>query len=231
MRRLEGLGRGLRGLGAIAGEPPPFAIAFTGLSTDSLGSYGQVGNHAAISYTITPDNGTETVKWSNSSNPASAATFGTGANPTTFAAADGFFVYLHVTDGGDTISRAFPARYAPGAFGALTGQTFNDDSGNQTYVFAAATGSNLTWTYSLVSPPFGVSIVYATRTITFATDPLVIQTGTPVTVRATDQYGREIDRTFTFSIQEDGGWIIDSPSIVSSPTVNPPVVSGTSIIG
>jgi hypothetical protein len=214
-----------------AGEPPPFAIAFTGLSTDSMGAYGQVGNHAAISYTITPDNGTETVKWSNSSNPASAATFGTGANPTTFASVDGFNVFLHVTDGGDTISRAFPARYAPGAFGALTGQTFNDDSGNQTYVFAAATGANLTWTYSLIDPPSGVSIVSATRTITFATDPLVIQTGTPVTVRAADQYGREIDRTFTFSIQEDGGWIIDSPSIVSSPTVNLPVVSGTSIIG
>jgi hypothetical protein len=227
MRRLK-LGLGLTKGG---GTPPPFTVSFTGLSTDSLGSYGQIGNHAAISYTITPDLGTETVKWSNSANPADAATFGTGASPTTFTSVDGFSVFLHVTDNAETRTFSFPARYAPGAFGALSNQSFAEDTGNRTYVFSAATGANLTWTYSLVSPPSGVTIDSATRTVTFNTDTMAQQTGTPFTVRATDQYGRQIDQTATISITEPGEWIISGTSIIASPEVTPPVVSGTSITG
>jgi hypothetical protein len=56
---------------------------------------------------------TETVKWSNSSNPAGAATYGTGASPTDYTAGDGGNLWLHVTDNGETVSRAAPIRRAP----------------------------------------------------------------------------------------------------------------------
>lgn len=92
-----------------------FNITFTGLSTDFIGTFGEIGQHASISYTIDPDNGTETVKWSNSPNPADAATYGTGANPTDFAASEGSLVYLHVTDdnggGPETRTFSFTARF------------------------------------------------------------------------------------------------------------------------
>lgn len=189
-----------RPFGVKRGAGGSFTISFVGLSTDSLGAYAEVGDHAAISYTISPDNGTETVKWSNSSNPADAATYGTGASPTDFTAGDGSALYLHVTDGAETVTRSVAIRRAEGTFGALSNQSFTDDTGNQTYIFAAATGTGLTWTYSLVSPPSGVSLVSATRTITFDTNALAIQSGTVITVRALDQYGHAIDQTFTLTI-------------------------------
>jgi hypothetical protein len=103
------------------GERAPFSFAFTGLATDSFGTYGPIGGHAGIGFvaidrqgnSITPD----AVKWSASLNPAAAATFGTGASPTDFAIANGFFVYLHMTyDAGEgpfTVTRSFAARPAP----------------------------------------------------------------------------------------------------------------------
>lgn len=97
--------------------------------------------------------------------------------------------------------------YAAGSFGAMTNQSFTDDTGNQTYTFAAATGANLTWTYSLVTATAGVTIDSATRTITFDTGALAVQSGTTFTVRATDQYGRTIDRSATFAITENLGGI------------------------
>lgn len=201
------------------GEPPAFNVSFTGLSSDSIGAYGQIGNHAAISYTITPDLTTETVKWSNSANPADAATFGTGANPTTFASVDGFRVYLHVTDdpvdnpdvGPVTRSFSFPVRYAPGAFGALVAQEFGELDGEQTYVFAAATGANLTWTYTLVSPPTGVTIDSASRTVTFDLDNMMPQVSS-FTVRATDQYGRTIDQSASLTVN----FVVKSIVLVSA---------------
>lgn len=208
--------RGLRlglGLSAGGGAAPPFSISFTGLLTDSLGAYAAPGSHASVGYTITPDLTTETVKWSNSANPADAATYGTGASPTDFTASDGATVYLHVTDdpvddpdlGPITRTFSFGVRYAPGAFGALSNQSFTEGTGNQTYVFSAATGSNLTWTYGLVSPPSGVTIDGDTRTVTFNTATLEVQAGTSFTVRATDQYGRTIDQSATFAIVADTG--------------------------
>lgn len=214
----------------------PFRVALTGRSTDSLGAYGQIGGHAAIGFTataggapVTPD----AVKWSASPDPAAAATFGTASNPTDFAALStpGDRLYLHVTALGATITRSFPARYAPGAFAALVAQTFTEDTGGRDYTFAAATGAGLTWAYGLVSPPAGVTL--AGRTVGFATDVLPLAE-TPYTVRATDQYGRFIDRVGLVTIQEApaaGPWIIDGSIILASPTVAPPTVSGSNITG
>jgi hypothetical protein len=157
----------------------------------------------AIGYTVTPVFTPDEVKWSASSNPAAAATFGAGASPSPFASADGFLVYLHVRQGAVWVTRSFPARHAPGAFAALSNQSFADNSGPQTYIFPAATGAGLTWTYALTSPPAGVTINSSTRTITFDTNALALQTGTVIAVTATDQYGRVATgspRTFTLAI-------------------------------
>jgi hypothetical protein len=178
-----------------------FAVTLTGLSTDSLGTYGQVGSHASIGFTTTPVITPNEVKWSASASTGAAATFGTGANPTDFTAADGFLVYLHVRRNAEWVTRSFTARRAPGAFGTLANQSFADNTGDQTYVFPAATGTGLTWTYTLVSPPSGVTINSGTRTITFDTNALAVQSGTVITVRAVDQYGRNPgDRAFTLAI-------------------------------
>jgi hypothetical protein len=213
MRRLR-LGFGLtRGR---AGPAASFSVSITGGSSDSLGTYAQVGGHASIGYVETPTSGIETVKWSNSSNPADAATYGTGANPTDFTAGDGGTLWLHVTIGAETVSRSLPIRRAAGSFAALSNQSFTDDTGNQTYVFSAATGTGLTWTYALTSPPSGVTINSGTRTITFDTAALAVQAGTVITVTATDQYGRAATgspRTFTLTIaaptQATGGADLD----------------------
>jgi hypothetical protein len=92
---------------------------------------------------------------------------------------------------------------ALGFFAPLTTQAFTDNSGNQTYVFPAATGAGLTWTYALTSPPSGVTINSATRTITFDTNAMAPQSGTVITVTATDSLGRAATgspRTFALTI-------------------------------
>jgi hypothetical protein len=200
MRRLR-LGFGLtRGR---AGPAASFSVSITGGSSDSLGTYAQVGNQASIGYVETPTSGSETVKWSNSSNPAAAATYGTGANPTDFTAGDGGTLWLHVTIGAETVSRSLPIRRAPGSFAALTNQSFTDDTGNQTYTYAAATGTGLTWTYAPTGLFTGVTHDAGTRTFTFGTNALAVQSGTVLGVTATDQYGRAATgspRTFTLAI-------------------------------
>jgi hypothetical protein len=92
---------------------------------------------------------------------------------------------------------------ALGFFPALFTQAFADNSGNQTYVFAPATGTGLTFTYALTSPPAGVTINGATRTITFDTNAMAPQSGTIITVTATDNLGRAATgspRTFALTI-------------------------------
>ncbi len=80
------------------------SVVMTGLTSGEA----RPGTHATIGYTIDPDNGTDTAKWSNSSNASDPATYGTGANPTNFTAGDGGTLYLHVTDGGETVTVAAP---------------------------------------------------------------------------------------------------------------------------
>jgi hypothetical protein len=108
-------------------------------------------------------------------------------------------------DGTPYTSAARRVVYAAGSFGALSNQSFEEDNGDETYVFDAATGTGLTWTYSLVSPPSGVTINSGTRTITFDTDALAVQSGTAIGVAAVDQYGRAATgspRSFDLTITE-----------------------------
>jgi hypothetical protein len=98
------------GIGAnSAAEPDAFGVTFTGLTDGEA----RVGGHASIGYTTDPVSATETVKWSSSSNSAGAATYGTGESPTDYTAGDGGNLWLHVTDNGETVSRAAPIRRAP----------------------------------------------------------------------------------------------------------------------
>lgn len=180
-----------------------FTITLTGTTFDEARNGNSIG--VAISPAL---GGGETVsyQWTDNDTPIGGATASTftvniGTNFT-----DGQTLRCEVTIDGETFtSNGAPVRYDPGAFAALTNQSFTDDTGNQTYVFTAATGTGLTWTYALTSPPAGVSIVSATRTITHDTDAMAVQSGTVITVTATDQYGREATgspRTYNLTISE-----------------------------
>lgn len=101
--------------------------------------------------------------------------------------------------------------YAVGSFAALTPQTYTDDTGNQTYTHAAATGTGLTWTYAATGLISGVTYDPATRTFTSDTNALAVQSGTNAgSVSATDQYGRPATgspRSLTLTINESAGGI------------------------
>lgn len=195
---MHGLRLGLGIWRGRGGSATPFTVQLTGLTS------GEARNGSSIGVNIVGLVGGETITYQVTENNANIS----GATSSTFTVnigtniTDGNLLrYVATIDGTPYTSNAAPARYAPGTFGALSNQSFTDDTGNQTYIFAAATGTGLTWTYSLVSPPSGVTIVSATRTLTFDTNALAIQSGTVITVRALDQYGRNPgDRTFTLAI-------------------------------
>jgi hypothetical protein len=95
------------GLGARNGGGPPFSIAFTGSGV--TGGEARIGQHASIGYTITPDNGTETVVWGTANDDDA---FGTGSAPTDIALGDGGNLILKVTDGDVTRNLSTPIRRA-----------------------------------------------------------------------------------------------------------------------
>lgn len=93
----------------LATQPDePFSVTVTGLTNGEA----PLGSHASISYTTDPVSATETVKWSDSSDPAAAATWGTGASPTDYTSTTVGTLWLHVTDNIDgedvTVSRSAP---------------------------------------------------------------------------------------------------------------------------
>lgn len=176
-----------------------FSTALTGLSSDSLGSYARIGNEAGISYSISPDNGTDTVAWDDN-NPNSGSDYGTGANPTSLAALSGSTLYCHVTDGGDTVTKSVGVRYAPGsAAGALPDQ--NGWVENTAITTVDPTGdftlTNLTGSWSASGLPAGVSINSGTGAITGT--PTGTGSGS-ITVTFTDQYGRTVSNGFSYTV-------------------------------
>jgi hypothetical protein len=200
---------GIRSPFGRRGGAPAFALTVVGqdsqlgIATDSIGTYGVIGEHAFIGYEAALNGASvplDAVKWSNSSNPASAATYGTGPNPTDIAAADEGTVFLHGQYGGVWYTRQFDVRYRPGSLPAFAPQSFATGAGG-TYQHPAAIGPGLTWTYAQVSAVAGVTYG-GTRTFTFATS-LADQAGTVFGASATDQYGRPASgspRTSTFTI-------------------------------
>jgi len=200
-----------------SGVAASFSVTITGLTSGEA----RPGDHASISYTTDPVSATETVKWSNSSNPADVATYGTGASPTDYTAGDGGNLWLHVTDNGETVSRSAPIRYAAGTAPAVAdGQSFTVDTAITT-IDASASGANLTFSYSATGLASGLSINASTGAITGTPDTAESAT---TTVTATDQYGRTLQDTFTFTASlrtqataADGlgpfNWTVDDTSV------------------
>jgi hypothetical protein len=86
-----------------------YSVAFTNTSTDSLGTYAEIGD--TIGFTTDPVGGTITQRWGST---RGGAEYGTGANPTSFTAGT---LHLEVTRDGEVVRRQIAARHAPGAFG------------------------------------------------------------------------------------------------------------------
>lgn len=201
-----------------------FSTALTGLSSDSLGSYARIGNEAGISYSITPDNGTDTVAWDDNS-PNAGSDYGTGANPTSLAALSGSTLYCHVTDGGDTVTKAVGVRYAPGsAAGALPDQngwqvgvaiTTVDPTGDFTL-------TDLTGAWSASGLPAGVSINSGTGAITGT--PTGAGSGS-ITVTFTDQYGRTVSSGFSYAVAAGN----TAPVITGVPSISGSAVEGQTL--
>jgi hypothetical protein len=192
-----------------------FNVTIIGLTDEEA----RIGDHASIGYTT--DAVSETVKWSNNSDPAAPATYGTGASPTDFTTGDEGSLWLHVTDGGETVSRSAPIRYAPGAASSIAdGQTATVDD-TVLNIPATASGANLTFTYSLLNAPAGMTTNPSTGGIGGTVTEVFNGT---VTLRATDQYVRTLDDTFTFTSSlrttataanglSDQNWTVDDDSV------------------
>jgi hypothetical protein len=185
-----------------------FSIALTNTSTDLLGVYAQQGS--AIGFTVSNAGTASSQKWQSSTNGVTLAGDIGGATGTTFTpnigtnVTDGHFIRAAViVSGTEYYSVWRQVRQAAGSFAALTNQSFTDDTGPQTYTYAAATGTGLTWTYAPTGLFTGVTHDAGTRTFTFDTNALAVQSGTVLGVTATDQYGRAATgspRTFTLGI-------------------------------
>jgi heptaprenylglyceryl phosphate synthase len=195
------------------GQIASFSVTLTGLSTDSIGLYGRVGGHASIGFTTTPVITPDEVKWSASASTGAAATFGTGANPTDFTAADGFLVYLHVRRNTEWVTRSFTARRLPATGGADLDLSFPEDIAiTSTNLIANWTANGNTLTFFSVSPPLpaGLSINSAGAMTGTPTTPTADATYT-LTMR--DAYLRSVSDTFTLQITAN---IAVNPVISSS---------------
>lgn len=197
----------------LGGSSASFSVSLTGLT----GGFAIIGSHASIGYTITPDNGTDTVKWSNSVDPADPATYGTGVAPTDYTAGDGNPLYCHVTDGGETVTKSATIAYAAGTAPAVAdGQSWTVDD-TAVNIDASASGANLTFSYVMSGEPAGSDLTINSSTGAITGTLAYANVGSSgsgtITVMATDQYGRTLQDTFTYSYalrsQATGGADLD----------------------
>ena len=178
----------------------PSATSFTVSLTGLTGGFAIIGDHASISYTITPDNGTDTVKWSDSSDPADSATYGTGSSPTPIGGGDGGLLYCHVTDGGTTVTRSATIAKPVATGGADLDLAFAEDSAiSPTDLIQNWTTNGNTLTFVSVSPslPTGLSINSAG---TLSGTPTDVTADATYTLTMQDAYGRQTADTFTLEI-------------------------------
>ena len=180
----------------FGGSSSAFSVSLTGLTS----GYAIIGDHASIGYTITPDNGTDTVKWSNSSDPAAAATYGTGASPTDYTAGDGNPLYCHVTDGGETVTASATIAKTQATGGVDLDLSFPEDSAiSSTDLLANWTTNSNTLTLVSVSPslPTGLSV---NSSGTMTGTPTDVTADATYTITMQDAYGRQTADTFTLEI-------------------------------
>ncbi|MEM9756717.1 MAG: Ig domain-containing protein, partial [Pseudomonadota bacterium] len=165
-----------------------FQLGLTGLTDGAA----RPGDHGALGYTIDPDQGTETVLWGVAPDDD---TYGTGAQPSDYSAADGATLWLTCTDDGQTVYLSAPIRYGAGAAPVIAdGQSWSVDD-TSVSLDASASGANLTWGYGATGLPDGVVINAATGAITGT--PTAAASGTAL-ITATDQYGRTVQESFTW---------------------------------
>lgn len=242
---------------ALYGTPAPFKVTLVGLSSDVLGTFGLIGDHAGISYTITPDLGTETVKWSNSPNPADAATFGTGASPTDFASAEGGFVYLHVTDdpvdvpdtGPKTRTVSFRARDLLDVVLTSAGPQVDGDIPLQYSTNLNVSGRVVVY-YDDQPVPAAADFFNGSSVYVYQGSVNLTTAGGAINVDLVGTFNGSVRFAFlpnggddadviisptvtidTTPVVPPNEWVISGTIIVSSPTVPVPVVSGTQIVG
>jgi hypothetical protein len=115
-----------------------------------------------------------------------------------------------VDGGAPILSSGRQIQYAAGTAPAIAdGQSWTVDD-TAVNINAAASGANLTWSYAASGLPAGVTISSSTGLISGT--PTTAASGT-ATVTATDQYGRTVQDTFTFTsslrAQATGGADLD----------------------
>lgn len=175
------------------------------------------GDHAGI--TMSVDEGTITArKWGSTSG---GSEYGTGTSPTTYTAGDGGLLYATATVDGEDYTASAPIRYAAGTAPAIAdGQSWTVDD-TSVNIDASASGTGLTWSYALTGSTAGVTINASSGLISGT--PTGVGSGT-ATIIGTDQYGRTVQDTFTWSsalrtaaTAADGlgpfSWTVDDTSV------------------
>jgi hypothetical protein len=187
-----------------------FALSLTGLVSGAA----RPGTHAAIGYAMDPDTGTGTASWGSAPGDDS---YGTGPSPSDFAGGDGGSLWLTVTDAGETRALSAPIRHAPGTAPDIAdGQAWIVDD-TEVDLDAAATGAGLVFVHTATGLPAGVSIDPATGRVTGTPEAA---SGGTATLTATDQYGRTLQESFTWTAAlrppasaagalPDRDWIVD----------------------
>jgi hypothetical protein len=175
-------------------------IAMTGLTS----GVAEIGSHASISVGV-PSGVTS---WTSQSwgTAYGDSTYGTGANPTTFAAGNGGSLqWQGVGNDGKTYRATAPIRYPVPVLGTLTNQTINSDDIEPTYDIGGQVTFSGTPSYSLpVVPSEGGASINSSGVIAFDPGILVLQTGTTITARVADAVDatRFAERSFTLTVEE-----------------------------
>ena len=187
------LGLGTMPASLLSAEPAPFSVSLTGLTS------GEARHGSIIGLDITPAITTETVtyQWQEDAGNIPGATSATERIEIGTIHGDAASLRCVVTiDGVPFTSASVFMRYAPGSAPAVAnGQSWTRHDTNVS-LDGSATGTGLTFSYMLTDAIAGVSINPTTGAVTGT--PTATGSGT-ATIRATDQYGRELAGTFTWT--------------------------------
>lgn len=210
------------GFGSSSGAGASISVSMSGLTNNpTYGSTAQITTHASIGATMSDAEAISAYKWGST---LDGTEYGTGSAPTDFAAGDGGTLYLTATSGGVDYYATATIRYAaPSAAGSLSDQSFTVSTGDQTYDTSGDfTGSGITYTVNSVT---GISIASGTGVVTHGTNVMAEQTGTTITVTATNTGGSD---TSAYSLD-----IVAAASepVPFGPTITAiPAGSGTTVV-
>ena len=124
--------------------------------------------------------------------------YGSGANPTDLTA--GTTLYLHVTDGGVTVTESAPIRLEVGTAPVIAAQDWAAGSTNTTLNCRITTGAR-TYTYSFTGLPSGVTESATDGVLTVQPDAAASGT---ISVVATDEYGAFVAYSVAYTVSAGG---------------------------